>query len=160
MQLVEREAIRAILLNPENEVLLMCIRNPVTQKRFWVCPGGGLSPGEDLDTALARELAEELGLDSFTRSAPVHRRHHVFNWKDKRISQRETFVVVPVPARFTPVMSDVVEAESLEEFRWWPLAELDAHAHPITPRTLKVIVEAFRANGAPSGPLDCVSEKD
>jgi 8-oxo-dGTP pyrophosphatase MutT (NUDIX family) len=159
MQLVEREAIRAILLTPENEILLMCIRNPVTKLLFWVCPGGGLSPGEGLEAGLQRELAEELGLRNFTMSAPVHRRHHTFNWKDKRISQRETFVVVETK-KFTPVMSDAVEAESLEEFRWWPLAEINVAAHPITPVTLKEIVESFRAHGAPTGPLDCLSESD
>ena len=158
MEIVEREAVRAILLTPENEVLLMCIRNPITGLRFWVCPGGGLSAGEDLKAALERELEEELGLRAFTMSAPVHRRHHVFSWKEKRISQHETFVVVPVPARFTPLMSDAVEAESLEEFRWWPLAEVDAEEHPITPRTLKSLVENFRRSGPPAGPLACVSE--
>lgn len=46
------------------------------------------------------------------------------------------------------------------EFRWWPLAEIDAEVHPITPRSLKRIVEEFRREGAPRGPLSCIPESD
>src|SRR5205823_3897811 len=114
------------------EVLLMRIRDPVTQLEFWICPGGGLAEGEDLQEGLRRELQEELGLENFEAHHQVHKRHHTFNWNEKRLSQHETFYVVHVE-KFEPVITDPVEKEALQEFRWWRLDELAEAKHPVTP---------------------------
>jgi 8-oxo-dGTP pyrophosphatase MutT (NUDIX family) len=60
-----RDAIRAILVTPSAEVLLMRIRHPDREESFWIAPGGGLEPGETVETGLRRELLEELGLTQF-----------------------------------------------------------------------------------------------
>ena len=153
MSLVERTAVRAILLTPDKEVLLMRIRNPVTHMEFWICPGGGLQGAETFEEGLKRELKEELGLTRVEARHQVHRRHHTFNWKDQRISQGETFFIVGVE-KFEPKITDEVEAEVLQEFRWWPLHELDATKYPITPRKLKQIVQGYLELGPPKGPLE------
>ena len=149
--LIERHAIRAILLTPGQEILLLRIRAPQGGDWFWITPGGGLEPGESVEAGLRRELREELGLEQFEIGPLVWRRQHTFNWGEKRICQREQYHIVQV-ARFEPQMSDPVEAKILDRFRWWPVAEL-AHAHErLTPDQLAAIVARYLAHGPPSTP--------
>src|SRR5205809_467428 len=103
--IIERQAIRAILLTPDQEVLLLRIRPPQGGDWFWITPGGGLEPGETVEAGLRRELREELGLEHFAIGSLLWRRQHTFNWAEKRIRQREQYHIVHV-TRFEPRMSD------------------------------------------------------
>ena len=148
---IPRDAVRAILLTPEQEVLLMRISEPGTSGGFWITPGGGVEPGENIETALRRELLEELGLEDFEIGGEVWRRQHTFNWLGKRFCQRERYFMVRVP-RFTPHMSDPIEAKVFQEFRWWPLLELQQTALRLTPLALAKIVGETIARDAPTQP--------
>src|SRR6202165_2889379 len=58
-----REAVRAVLLDRDNRVLLFKAFPDKTRSRhFWITPGGGVTAGESPITALKRELTEECGL--------------------------------------------------------------------------------------------------
>mgnify|MGYP001550951828 CR=1 FL=1 len=144
-----RHAIRAILLTPENEVLLLRIRPPGGTEWFWIAPGGGLEPGETPQNGLRRELREELGLEHFEMGPAVWQRQHTFNWDGRRICQRERYHVVHVD-RFEPSMSDPVEIKVLGEFRWWPANELANARERLTPVSLASIVELYLTHGAPT----------
>ena len=149
--IIERDAIRAILLTPAHEVLLMRIHPPGGGEHFWIAPGGGLEPGEAVESGLRRELREELGLEDFTVGPLVWRRQHTFTWGEKRIRQRERYHVVHVEP-FVPRMSDAVEAAVLDCFRWWPAAELALAGERLTPLALAQIVARYLAHGAPAEP--------
>ncbi len=151
--IIERYAVRALLLTPEEEVLLMRIRAPGTNRAFWIAPGGGLEPDEGIDNGLRRELREELGLLDFEIGPLVWRRHHIFNWGEKRFSQREEFRIVHAQ-RFEPRMSDATEAQVLDCFRWWPVSALSTSNEPLTPASLPLIVTRYLAEGPPVGPLE------
>ncbi len=151
--MIERRAVRAFILTPDDEVLLMRIVKPGGADRFWIAPGGGLEPGETAVDGLRRELLEELGLSDFEAGPVVWRRHHTFDWGDRRISQREEFRAVHVD-RFEPVMSDAVEATSLDGFRWWPIADLAACVERLTPLSLTDILRRYLRDGAPAEPPD------
>jgi len=147
--IVEREAIRAIVLTPEHEVLLMRIRAPEGGDWFWITPGGGLEPGESVEVGLRREMKEELGLERFDIGPLVWRRQHTFNWDGRRILQREQYHVVHVPG-FDPRMSDPVEAKALDRFRWWRTDELAQARERLTPISLGQIVMRYLDQGPPA----------
>ena len=151
--IIEREAIRAILLTPKSEVLLLRIRLPEAMESFWIAPGGGLEPGEAIEEGLKRELREELGLHEYVIGSLVWRRQHTFNWAGKRICQRERYYIIHVH-HFEPQMSDPNEAKVLDRFRWWPVAELANARERLTPLSLAEIVARYLAHGAPQEPLE------
>jgi ADP-ribose pyrophosphatase YjhB (NUDIX family) len=55
-----RPGVHAVALTPERRIVLVRLR----YARGWRLPGGGLEAGEDLRTAVLRELAEEIGMTS------------------------------------------------------------------------------------------------
>lgn len=65
MATVIRQAVRAVLLDPDDRILLVRYVSPDTGATFWTTPGGGLHPDESPGEALRRELQEEAGLDEF-----------------------------------------------------------------------------------------------
>jgi 8-oxo-dGTP pyrophosphatase MutT (NUDIX family) len=151
--ILDREAVRAILLTKENEVLLLRIHPPGESRHFWIAPGGGLERGETHESALKRELREEVGLEHFVIGPLVWRRQHTFNWAGRRICQRERYHVVHVD-RFEPRMSDAVEAGVLDQFRWWPASDLAHASERLTPLSLAQIVARYLVDGPPPEPLD------
>ena len=151
--IIEREAIRAILLTPEREVLLLRIRPPEGGDWFWITPGGGLEPGETIEAGLRRELMEELGLAQFVMGPLVWVRQHTFNWAKKRICQREQYYIIHV-ARFEPRMADATEAKVLDRFHWWPVTELALARERLTPLSLAQIVARYLLQGPPCAPLE------
>ena len=44
---VRREAVRALLVDADERIMLVQYENPVTQATWWGTPGGGIEPGED-----------------------------------------------------------------------------------------------------------------
>jgi len=61
-QPVIRPAVRALLVDESEQILLLRGTVPTTGAPFWFAPGGGIEPGESAPAALGRELSEELGL--------------------------------------------------------------------------------------------------
>ncbi|MBN1427167.1 MAG: NUDIX domain-containing protein [Anaerolineae bacterium] len=151
--LIERQAVRAILLTPQREILLLRIHPPGASEHFWITPGGGIEPGETIEEGLRRELGEELGLTEFEIGPLVWRRQHTFDWAEERISQYERYYIVNTK-RFEPKMRDAVEAKTLDRFKWWPADELAKSNERLTPLSLAEIVRHYLTNGAPQKALD------
>ena len=147
-ELVHRRAVRALILTPDHELLLIRILAP-DRDVFWIAPGGGLEPSEDIEEALRRELNEELGLTDYTVGPLVWRRHHTFNWGTRRISQREEYRIVNAD-RFEARMGDPGEAAFVSELRWWPVADLSSAPERLTPLSLATIVAAYLDQGPPA----------
>ena len=92
--MIHRRAVRALIITGEREVLLMRICLPHGGDCFWIAPGGGIEGDGLPEATLQRELAEELGLIDFAPGPAVWRRHHIFNWGGRRISQKEEYRIV------------------------------------------------------------------
>jgi 8-oxo-dGTP pyrophosphatase MutT (NUDIX family) len=149
---IHRQAVRAILLTPERQVLLMRIHEPGQSDRFWwIAPGGGVEPCETVEQTLLRELREEVGLQEFDVGPLVWRRQHTFNWAGKRICQVERYYIVHV-SHFEPTMADPTEAQVLDQFRWWKVEELSDATEQLTPSSLSQIVTRYLDHGPPQEP--------
>ncbi|PDT72753.1 NUDIX domain-containing protein [Bradyrhizobium sp. C9] len=146
--MIHRRAVRALIITGERDVLLMRIRPPHGGDCFWIAPGGGIEDDETPEAALQRELAEELGLVDFAPGPAVWRRHHIFDWGGRRISQKEEYRIVRAD-RFDPVMADEAEAKVLDCFRWWPIVDLSGAVERLTPLSLASILESCLRDGAP-----------
>lgn len=141
----QRFAVRAVVMTPAREVLLLRNR-PMTRPAYWLTPGGGVEPGESDEQALRRELQEELGLDDF-ELGPLLMRYSFVSAGGRRITHRQRLFLVEHP-RFEPHMSDPFEARTLECFHWWPLEELQRTDETVFPPGLAQTLQRFLSSGA------------
>jgi ADP-ribose pyrophosphatase YjhB (NUDIX family) len=72
------DRVRALLITPDGDLLTIRRVRP-GQDPYWVLPGGGVEDGENLETALTRELREEIAAD-----ADVHSLLHILDHGDDR----------------------------------------------------------------------------
>lgn len=153
-----REAVRAVLIDPDDRVLLVRFEFPAGTR--WAMPGGGVEPGEDPIVSLRRELLEEVGLDDPAIGAHVWDRLAIIPFPNGMWDgQRERFHLVRTH-RFdpTPVFtSEQLAAELVFELRWWTLDEIvDAVDAGVVfaPRTLPDHLAALLAGQVPNTPVD------
>jgi 8-oxo-dGTP diphosphatase len=153
---VVREAARALLLDPDDRLLLVRFVHPQTGEEFWTTPGGGLDPGEGLEDGLRRELREETGLEDPEIGPVIWTRREVFEWAGATLDQRERIVLVHVLG-FEPkpqLNAEQLAAEGLYEVRWWTPAEVeDSHA-TFYPTRLAHFLRQLLEAGPPDEPID------
>jgi TDG/mug DNA glycosylase family protein len=149
---VERHAVRALVLDRDDRVLLVEFRDRVGQV-WWAAPGGGLHEGESTEDALRRELLEEAGLSDFDLGPEIWTREHVFAWMGRILHQRERFRLVRVDEH-EPAPTVDLASELVAELRWWTLDELDAAMETLAPARLPELVRRLLREGPPREPFD------
>jgi 8-oxo-dGTP diphosphatase len=120
----------AVLRDPGGRVLIAQRAAGKHMAGWWEFPGGKIAPGEASEAALARELAEELGI-ALQRCHPLLQLRH--DYAD-RVVELEVFMVDDYGGE-----PSGREAQAL---RWVAVAELSAHA--LLPAD-RPIIEALNA---------------
>jgi 8-oxo-dGTP diphosphatase len=153
---VVREGVRALVLDPDDRILLARMVAPGSGEEWWVTPGGGVDPGEELELALRRELREETGLEQFKLGPLVWTRHDVFPWGDRTLDQREQIFLVRVDT-FEPrpqLSRSQLAEEGMYDLRWWTLDELAASDANFAPRRIVRFLRQLLEEGPPPVPID------
>ena len=141
---VEREAVRALVLDADDRVLLVQFRRPVGDRTWWGSPGGGVDPGESQEAALRRELREEIGLDEFEIGPVLYEHEGQFPWARVLYRQHNTTYLVRVEAHEPRATIDLTE-EGVADVRWWTPDELAASTEQFAPPDLPDRVRTLTA---------------
>lgn len=156
MTAVVREAARALVLDPDDRLLLVRFVHLETGEEFWTTPGGGLDPGEELKEGLRRELREETGFEDPEIGPVIWTRREVFEWAGQTLDQRERIVLVRGPS-FEPepqLSGEQLAAEGVYEVRWWTPAELEDSNAIFYPTRLAFFLRQLLETGPPDEPID------
>lgn len=153
MALNLRRAVRAMVFNPDNELLLIhAVGGPTKDKRrkiddpFWFTIGGQIEKNESLEHALARELQEEAGVREY-QSQLVAYGEKVILWHDFPTRVIEKLFAVHVSKALLHE-NNLTEEESkfFKAFHWWKVEDL-LHTHEIIyPQCLPTLAKRYLAN--------------
>lgn len=154
-----RRAVRAVLVTPDQSILLVRFEFP--DKTVWALPGGGLDPGETHLEALQRELIEEVGLHDVEAGPHIWTREHIIPFIDGQWDgQRDEFYLIAVAERFEPAPAltwEQLRDERLHELRWWTLDEIEAATAAGTlfaPQRLADVLGDLDPANPPATPID------
>jgi 8-oxo-dGTP pyrophosphatase MutT (NUDIX family) len=152
-----RLAARAVVLDPEDRILLVCFEG--VERTVWLTTGGGIDQGETDEEAVRRELWEEAGLTGFELGPLIWTRTVLAPLAGGRWDgQSERYYLVRVPA-FEPAPHltwEQLREEGMTAVRWWTLDELEAAETLFAPRRLPELLRSLLEEGPPSDPVDVV----
>ncbi len=132
-------AVAALIANPKNQLLIVRTHK---WSGLWGIPGGKVEYGEEILTALRREMREEVGLE-------IHSERYAFLSEiieDEKFHKPMHFISLEYVARCDD--DHVVFNEEIAEFAWVTLEE--AFRYPVNSYTLKLL-EWCRTDGFPNG---------
>ena len=144
-----RRAARVILIDEADRVLLVRGHDVDEPARsWWFTVGGGIEAGESARQAAVRELREETGVTLAEEAlvGPVYTRSALFDFFARLCRQDEELFVARVRSATLPPLSHDrwtdLEADVLDELRWWPVDQLAAVDVEVFPAGLPDLVRA------------------
>ncbi len=157
---IDRNAGRVILIDPDDRVLLLACCDPgrPDAERWWITPGGGCEAGETYRHAAKREAEEELGFNDLKLGPCVWTRTATFPWLGRLIRQHERFFVCRTHRREpTADTRTADELMYLHGHRWWSPAQITAAIDDGTrfaPRRFDACLKQLLDDGPPTRPID------
>ncbi|MBI2792197.1 MAG: GNAT family N-acetyltransferase [Gammaproteobacteria bacterium] len=150
-----RRTVRAIVFNPDNNILLMHVSTlPILENKtqsnhsFWCTLGGRIERNESFETALTRELYEEAGLSDFQKSLFIYG-EQVLNLSGFPTRLIEIFYAVHISTNeIITTNLTKEEREVVKELRWWSLEDLRRTKETIFPGCLADIAASYLENRA------------
>lgn len=164
MTLPVRNSIRILLLNPENELLLMCADDPGTTTedgrnygRYWFTIGGEIEKDESLEDAAKRELFEETGLENSAVIWGPIVWHGAFKLVlyGQLTELKQKFIVARTKERNVH-LSNLTEEEQaiIKHLEWFSLEKMETCPEIIFPIGLSTYLPDIIAEKYPQTPLE------
>ena len=154
----ERLTARVLLFDPEDRILLVRGRanTAADAPSFWFTVGGGADPGESLEEAARREIAEETGFTQVELGPAVWLRASVFTLADgETVILKESYFVARCPGGEPSREAwEPHEVVLMDDMRWWSLAEIAAAGEMIYPERLRELLPDIAAGRLPETPLE------
>lgn len=153
-----RAGVRALITGPDGRLLLAHLRITGLPGGAWICPGGGVHPGEADESALHRELAEETGLTGYTVGPHLWTKTAYASFEDSEGEGydgqiEKVFAVRSDSLTLNPAMTpSELDAEGLDELRWWRRADIAASDDLFVPRILVDLLDRLATDGPPRTP--------
>ncbi|GAB3911729.1 hypothetical protein GCM10011575_48220 [Microlunatus endophyticus] len=150
-----RLAVKLLLLDQTDRLLLIHARDPKAGTYCWYPVGGGVEEGESLQDAAAREAYEETGLRHLPQGQHVWRRDHVYRFNGRIIPVHEKWLLHRIE-HFQPAPSELTDAESqtIVGFDWWNLADLATTTETVYPPQLGRLTSTLLGAELPKDPID------
>jgi len=157
-----RHAVRAILLAPDDSVLLCRFSVPhpavpLDASVIWAAPGGGIEVGESHFEALRRELHEETGYLLDVEPPHVWHQEIAGLGADEGCDGIVNDYYLVRTARFDPrgaLSDEQIAAENISGMRWWPVDEIARYrgTDRFSPRDLAAPLSELIAGDLPAEP--------
>ena len=138
-----RKAVRGVIINPLNKVLLICMKaDPLKEDQkelstFWLTPGGKVEGTENYEEALVREIREEVGFTEIQMERILFSDEWVDIWHQfpLRLFNRY-YLVRSQEVDFTNQYLMEDERDVVLGYKWWSLQELLTTQEIVFPRFL------------------------
>jgi len=155
-QLPLRQAVRALMIDHGDRVLMIKLHLERNGWTGWILPGGGIEEGEDTETALRRELLEETGLaHPFIGPVVCQRTQRGPGIAPGYGGQQEDIHLVPChDFALEPAMAEhELREEGIVDMAWFTPAELHATTDKVVPEGLADLVDRVLEFGGSIDPL-------
>lgn len=170
MTIPHRHAIRILLLNQQQQLLLMCANDASTRPlqgqppgRYWFTTGGQIEKGESVQSCALRELFEETGLKEteITLGPVVWTALYDLILLGQQTRMHEQFIVAHTTKSDVKMTNPTdVEVQMVEQLAWFDLQAIRESHDVIYPLGLDTLLEPILAGHYPETPIDISQAKD